>query len=273
MTTLSPQEDLTLSFETSDAWHALEAELDMWRQENRPATLWWRDDDARTPSARLDQLIDLSAATKTPLVLATIPEGIDTSLAGLMQNKNSVSIVQHGWSHSNHAPSTEKKCELGDHRALEYIQRDLIRGLDVLSHLFGDSFVPVLVPPWNRISAQVAENLQQFGYSGLSIFGDRQIVQPAPGFCQANTHVDLINWRGDRGFTGTNITLDRITSHLQQRRNGQIPRGQITGILTHHLMHEADLWRFLESLFKLTANHSAAQWLTARQVFKVEVDL
>ncbi len=116
MTTLSPQEDLTLSFETSDAWHALEAELDMWRQENRPATLWWRDDDARTPSARLDQLIDLSAATKTPLVLATIPEGIDTSLAGLMQNKNSVSSVQHGWSHSNHAPSSEKKCELGDHR-------------------------------------------------------------------------------------------------------------------------------------------------------------
>jgi len=263
----SPRKDLILTCDVSNAWAALERELDKWRDKNLPATLWWRDDDAQLPSPQLDRLIQLSITSKTPLVLATIPHGVDVSLSEKIRKAAQISIVQHGWSHSNHAPPSEKKCELGDHRPLNNIERELTAGTEILIELFGDRFLPVLVPPWNRISANVTDQLESFGYVGLSTFGDRKTVQTSPGFCQANTHVDLINWRGTRAFIGTENAVRQITSHLQQRRCGRFPDNDATGILTHHLDHDEDLWRFLEDFFQFTAAHSAVQWQTGRQVF------
>ncbi len=265
----SPREDLTLTCDISDAWAALERELEMWRQDNVPATLWWRDDDAQEPSAQLDRLIRLSATSKTPLILATIPHGADDSLSEKIRNAAQISIVQHGWSHRNHAPPSEKKCELGDHRALSKIEHELVAGADILIRLFGDRFLPVLVPPWNRISNNVTDQLENYGYVGLSTFGDRKIVQVSSGLHQANTHVDLINWRGDRAFIGTKIALEKITSHLNQRRCRKLRRNEATGILTHHLDHDENLWQFLELLFQFTQRHSAAQWQTGREVFGI----
>ncbi len=255
----SPRKDLTLTCEISDAWAALERELELWRQDNVPITLWWRDDDAQKPSAQLDRLIQLSITSKTPLVLATIPRGVDVSLPGKIgtlpdissqthwqlndslhpsyrrtpvsraaggepgaldtgvrrydgkmdkTSRTLVTIVQHGWSHSNHAPPREKKCELGDHRPLNDIEHELTTGAKILAELFGDMFLPVLVPPWNRISTTVTDQLENYGYVGLSTFGDRKIVQVSSGLHQANTHVDLINWHGDRAFIGTKVALE-----------------------------------------------------------------
>jgi len=264
-------EDLTLisnlndSVET-DAWGALERELDQWRHDKKPATLWWRDDDAQHHTISLQRLIDLSTTTLTPLVLATIPEGVDACLPQYCKHAASITIVQHGWCHHNHAVPPQKKCEFGDQRNLEDVKDELRAGAGKLKTLFGDMFVPVLVPPWNRIGAKVAEHLKNFGYVGLSTFGPAQTVSGLP---QANTHVDLINWRGDRGFIGTEPALRQICRHLEQRRCGQIPPDQVTGILTHHLVHNEDVCHFLEDFFLFTKQHPAAQWLTGVEVFKV----
>jgi len=241
----------------------------MWRKDNVPATLWWRDDDAQMSCAQLDQLIQLSTTSKTPLVLATIPHGIDKSLSGKIVNTANITIVQHGWSHGNHAPPSEKKCELGDHRPLNDIEHELTTGAEILTQLFGEIFLPALVPPWNRIGTTVASQLKIFGFTGLSTFGDKKIVQTSTGFFQANTHVDLINWRGDRAFIGTGNALQKITTHLQKRRDGELDCNEATGILTHHLDHDEKLWRFLEEFFQFTGVHSAVKWQTGRQVFSV----
>jgi len=239
----------------------------MWRDEQKTATLWWRDDDAQLPSAQLDRLIDVSVTTQTPLVLATIPHGIDEILGNKAKASDLISIVQHGYAHTNHAPPSEKKCEFGNHRALDEMQQELIQGADVLTNIFGDRFIKVLVPPWNRISLSVAHALEGMGYVGLSTFGNALIVEPSPGFHQINTHVDLINWRGDRGFIGTINALQKITSHLYQRRSGHLPIEQPTGILTHHLVHDEELWQFLEEFLQLTSHNTEATWLTGSQVF------
>jgi hypothetical protein len=260
---------LTLTSETPDAWHALERELDLWRGERKSATLWWRDDDAQRASAQLDRLIELSTATSTPLVLATIPQSVDVSIPEKIKSQDNISIMQHGWSHENHAPLSEKKCELGDHRALEDIQRELVGGAEILSGLFDDNFLPILVPPWNRISVTIANSLKSCGYVGLSTFGSKPLVPSSPGFCQANTHVDLINWRKGRGFIGTKNALEQITSHLHRRRCGQLPLNEVTGILSHHLVHGEDLWQFLEVFFQVTSRHSSVQWQTGYQIFRV----
>ena len=265
---LSFKEDLPLTLETQKAWPALTCELDKWQEHGARATLWWRDDDAHLPSAQLDTLIEMSGTAAIPLVLAAIPSLIDASLQNKIEQTPGISIVQHGWSHQNHAPLKEKKCELGDHRALVEIQQELLRGAEVLRTLFGDRFMPVLVPPWNRISTTVADHLISMGYGGLSAFGDTQIKPFPAEFCQVNTHVDLINWRKDRRFIGTGQALEHITAHLRHRRCGHSPYSGITGILTHHLVHDEDLWRFLEELFDITARHPAVHWQAGPQIFR-----
>jgi len=248
-------EDLTLisNFNDSagtDAWGALERELDQWLNDKKPATLWWRDDDAQHQAISLQRLIDLSATTTTPLVLAAIPENVDACLPQYCKHAASITIVQHGWRHHNHAASPDKKCEFGDQRNLEDVKDELRAGANKLKTLFGDMFVPVLVPPWNRIGTKVAEHLKDFGYVGLSTFGDATMVKSTTGFHQVNTHVDLINWRGDRGFIGSINALQQITSHLKQRRSGHLPLDRPTGILTHHLVHD-DCGTLLRNCFTL----------------------
>lgn len=259
---------MTPAPEKSDAWSALERELELWQQDQTTATLWWRDDDAQFPVAQLDRLIDLSGSTGTPLVLATIPEKVTPALKGKIGPE--ITVVQHGWCHQNHAPPEEKKSEFGDHRPISDIQRDLDKGANILTELFGDRFLPILVPPWNRISNTVAGTLENLGYAGLSTFDTLKTEQVVPGLIQANAHVDLINWRGDRGFIGTESAVQQITSHLQQRRGGNIPRQEVTGILTHHLVHDQDLWQFLEELFALTSRTPAIQWQSGQEVFDVQ---
>src|SRR5260370_8196861 len=63
---------------TAAGWPDLTNELDRWGEAGRIATLWWRDDDAATASARLDRL--LSIAGNVPIPLPAIPAAADPRL-------------------------------------------------------------------------------------------------------------------------------------------------------------------------------------------------
>src|SRR5207302_676611 len=69
------------------------------------ATLWWRDDDAVAPTARLSRL--LSIASGVPVSLAVIPADAEPELARWLSHyllsapKASVVVLQHGWRHLN----------------------------------------------------------------------------------------------------------------------------------------------------------------------------
>src|SRR3546814_9728269 len=80
-------------------------------------------------------------------------------------------VFQHGFRHRNHAPGDAKRAEFGDHRPVAAMLAELQAGRDLSSRLFGDRWLPVLVPPWNRIADAVAERLAELGYRGLSTFG------------------------------------------------------------------------------------------------------
>ena len=60
-------------------WPDLMAEFDCWEEAGKVATLWWRDDDAVAPTARLGRL--LSTAPGVPLALAVIPADAQQELA------------------------------------------------------------------------------------------------------------------------------------------------------------------------------------------------
>ena len=46
-------------------WPDLIAELDRWEEAGQVATLWWRDDDAVAPTARLDRLLSIARESRS----------------------------------------------------------------------------------------------------------------------------------------------------------------------------------------------------------------
>ena len=246
----SPQEE---------PWAVLTAELDAWAAAGRVATFWWRDDDATRCGARLSRLLDLAGATA--LTLAVIPAAARENLAARLEDHRAaggrVAVVQHGYAHVNHAPPPERKAEYGPHRPVDAMIAELANGRTGLESLFGDTFRPILVPPWNRIAPALVSRLGAAGLSGLSAFGAR----PAgTGPSVTNAHVDIIDWRGSRGFAGEDATLGAAISHLAARRTGAADADEPTGLLTHHRDHDDACWRFVDRLVAAVASHPAGLW-------------
>lgn len=242
-------------------WSELARELDVWHAAGRTATLWWRDDDACGAGAALARLLEIATQYGVPLALAVIPARAERALAEHVRTAPAVAVLQHGYAHRNHAPSGVKRSELGDHRPATAIDTELERGWRRLAGLFGAAALPVLVPPWNRIGPGVSRRLPRLGYRGLSTFGPRSAREPLPGLCQVNSHLDLIDWRGTRGFVGVPLALGALLGHLRARRVGRADAGEPTGLLTHHLVHDDACWEFVSALLEQTRQHPAARWL------------
>lgn len=250
-------------------WADLARELDRWGEDGRTATFWWRDDDAVADTPALRRLLDLRARFDVPLAVAAIPARADDTLARALAGAPEAAILQHGYAHLNHAPDERAKSELGRHRAVAAVLADLAAGRDRLAALFGDDWQPILVPPWNRIDAAVVAALPAAGYRGLSTMGARKAAYAAPGLSRVNVHLDPIDWRM-RGFAGDGAVLEAVLGHLRRRRAGAADADEPTGLMTHHLAHDAGCWAFIETLLAATTGHQAGRWLAAAAAFGVD---
>ena len=253
-------------------WSDLERELDAWADSGRQATLWWRDDDAVEPTPALARLLALSRDHQVPLALAVIPALAVPALATVLLDHSTVTPVQHGYAHRNHAAARAKGGELGAARPAGKSARELSLGWRRLGALFGAAALPVLVPPWNRIDSGLVPQLPRLGFRGLSTYGARAAAEPAPGLVQVNTHLDIIDWRGSRGFVGEQKALGQLISHLHARRVRSVDPAEPTGLLTHHLAHDADAWGFIAALLPRIGRHRAGRWLAPREVFSAAAE-
>ncbi|OSQ38952.1 polysaccharide deacetylase family protein [Thalassospira mesophila] len=246
-------------------WDDLRAELDCWAQSDKHATMWWRDDDAVSPTPQLEEILSCERSYHVPLALAVIPGKVEIDLVERLVETLDTRVLQHGWRHENHAPADRKKQELDDVRSTESVLADVQSGFDVLTARFASRFLPVMVPPWNRIAPGVMAGLPDIGLRGVSTFGARTQPCPVPGLLQVNTHIDVIDWRGTRGFVGEAACLDAMIAHLHQRRTGAVDEDETTGLLTHHLVHDVPTTAFLHDLFSF--EHSALNWQAIAGVF------
>lgn len=249
------------------SWIDLFAELDRWQRENRRVKFWWRDDDAQRVTPAFEGLVELSGLHAVPLLLAVIPVGAGSDLAAhIAASRAPVTVAQHGIAHRNNAPSDERKTELHDRMLDDPGFVPALRdGRQHLADLFGPAFLPVMVPPWNRIGPSVAGQLGPWGYTGLSVDGPPR--PEAGSLPQANTHLDLIDWRADKTFIGPQRALVGLIDQIVRRREGS-PDGSAIGILTHHLDHGRPLWTFLSQLFGLLGGHPAVQWVNPPDLFR-----
>ncbi len=274
--------------EAGNARAALDTELSAWAAEGRTASLWWRDDDAAAGNAALTQLLELAGKFSAPLALAVVPRLADASLLRVIGQAQNVTPIVHGYAHINHAPPAWKQAEFGAHRDSAVMRAELGDGLSILHEMFGGKLFPVLVPPWNRLDGDLTAHLPQLGYCGVSAFRPAPNRMPASGLVQTNCHIDAIDWRALRALRPADAVLEELTTMLRIRRlYPQIPPGTLvlgkplppgfdpdepTGILTHHLVQEADAWEFLSQLLRAIAPHcrpgGGARWLSCAEAFR-----
>jgi hypothetical protein len=250
------------------AWSALRRELDAWAKAGRTATLWWRDDDAVAATPALRRLLGLAEQHDVPLALAVIPRDARRSLFAALAKHTHVYVLQHGYGHTNHAPAGAKKCELGADRPRAAILAELAEGRVLLQKAAGGRFLPVLVPPWNRIDAGVAAGLGKLGLAGLSCGNPRAPARARGGLVRIDAPIESIDWSGPkRRFAGAETILGAVVKHLKARRLGKAASGAPTGFLTHHLAEDAAGWRFIARFLAATARHPAVRWLDAARLF------
>jgi hypothetical protein len=240
----------------TDLWQPLRSELARWRDQDLAVELWLRDDDAVEPTPRLDRLIALTAEFAIPLALAIIPARTGPALAQSLARAKHVHPVLHGWSHANHAPASEKKQELGPHRPQAAILNELAAGFARLSAFHGERFVPMLVPPWNRIDHGLLDHLPKLGLRGLSAFGNE--LRGWPGLTVVNTHVDIVDSHAGNACRDHETLVATLTAELAQAR---AQGGRPVGILSHHLVSDEKAFRFLHDLFT-AAPPAIVNWRT-----------
>lgn len=240
-------------------WADLETTLDAAARRGETIRFWWRDDDAGRSHPALHRLLDLAERQAAPIALAVVPAWLEAEAQGTIAGAAQVTVMQHGYAHTNHAGQGAKSIELGG-RPAEQILDGLREGFGILADAFGSAFLPVLVPPWNRIDEALFPKLRAIGYHGLSVYGPRPALEAAPGVGLVNTHLDPVDWRGSRGFLGENSMLGRLIDVL----NPDEP----IGFLSHHLDMDESGWTFFDELFTVLGRHPAARLCPAPYLFE-----
>ncbi|MBY5360176.1 polysaccharide deacetylase [Rhizobium leguminosarum] len=244
------------------AWDPLRRELDRWQAAGRVARFWLRDDDAVEPTQALETLMALTCQSQVPLTLAVIPGLTGEALAARLGEEAGVAVAVHGWSHTNHAGPEGKKQELGGERPADAVRGELREGFRLLERLHPARFLPLLVPPWNRIDPALIPALPGLGFAALSVYGRAKQDGPVP---LLNTHVDIIDWHGTRGGRGEAELVAELVAELADRFAGS---DEPVGVLTHHLVHDTAAWDFLSALFAVTTRHPAVRWSSASELLE-----
>ena len=252
------------------AWAWLQQELDRWSRSGLKARFWWRDDDAAKATTQLARLLSLCQDFDARIALAVIPRDSEDSLVDLINQFQNVSVLQHGYSHHNHAPPGQLKLELGGTRLKADLMADVSAGFQTLEARFNKQFCPVMVPPWNRIDDNILADLGEIGLRGLSTFRVRKQPFPVPGLLQVNAHLDPVHWRRQNKFIGVYPAIAILVQDLIAKRTGYRDINEPTGILSHHLAYDDTTWRFTETLLGFLSTHPAASWIGADQIWAPE---
>lgn len=235
------------------------AVLDRAGHDGRVIQLWWRDDDAVRDGPALGRLLRLSGESHSPVALAAIPTLIEPSLLARVSNEPLVDVLVHGFSHTNHACAGQKPAEFGPDRPLTTLMEEVRRARALAMDAFGEQVVDVFVPPWNRISPELAAALPSLGFRGLSAFGEHGPSSPRP--VRVDAHLDPVDWRGGRGL----VPPERFADGLQRALSSGV--GPI-GLLTHHLVFDEPLWALCEEFIGAAAHHPAVRVRSVRGLLR-----
>ncbi len=198
---------------------ALEVALD---RRDAPLDVFFRDDDAGWEMEALDRMLEIFSRHACPVDLAVIPGALDVSVATRLNAwrvaSPRIGFHQHGYSHQNHEPTGERKCEFGPTRSTNEQCGDIAVGRRLLSAYLGDTD-PIFTPPWNRCSAGATAHLPELGFAMVSADGPPPGV--GPGLAQLHVTFD---WEKAR----RQERLEAALAHALAAETGPV------GLMLHH---------------------------------------
>jgi len=250
-------------------------ELDLWSEWGLKAKFWVRDDDACEVSEPLTRLLALACKYDIRIGVAVIPGKMNQSLSDYLNGETrNFHPMCHGWKHINHG-SLDKPAEFGLDRPLVQLVQDVEAARKVFVRHFCTS-QSIFVPPFNRISKSLIRFLPEIGFAAVSAFpsplerkllGIRARVGWVPSIRlsrlsvipRIDVHIDLIDWRS-RTAKENRLVAREFAHQLRARRMaGPAARSPI-GLLTHHLVHDARIWRLFEELLDMLRRHDAVEF-------------
>ena len=174
-----------------------------------------------TSGPALERLLAIHRDTGVPLALAVVPATATPALAERLAGEPGVDLLQHGYAHVNHAaPRDSKKIELGPERPAMIVLGELGTGWLALERLFGARAAAgagaAVEPHRARPGADLAGNRLRRPVD----LRPAAARAPVAGLSEVNTHVDLIDWKGGRGFVGEAAALGRAGRCLGARAHG-----------------------------------------------------
>lgn len=247
-------------------WNAVEREARSWRRAGHAPVLWWRDDDARRPSAGLDRLLGLARRFEAPLALAVIPDVDLSDLAGAIRGQTGVCVIQHGCDHLDRNEGGGFSAEFAPQTAPESVAARIGAHWARLTEAIPAT--PIYAPPWNVLTPNVVEALGHTPLRAVSIYGVSWTSPQSPP--RINTHIDIMKWRPAH-FRGGAAIAHRLWRQLRTRRRAG-GWAEPIGLLTHHRNLDPAAWTFLEAfLARTTAAGSPFAWRSAADLLAERV--
>ena len=223
----------------------LRSTLERWQADERGIEIFFRDDDVDEDEESLRRLLDIFVRRNVALNLAVIPGCLtDSAIRYLGGHRDTypdlIELNQHGWRHVNHEREG-RKCEFGISRTFSEQLSDIALGMAKMTSAFGDSWVPVFVPPWNRCTEHTCRALDQSGFLVLSRDEDGAPVS-GYGFREISISLDLYKWRGGAAM--------RPVVEILQDLILQMAQPKWTGVMLHHKVMSDEAFSFVDLLLE-----------------------
>ncbi len=224
----------------------LEAALAKIETSERTLNVFFRNDDVDADEQTLRQLLSSFESLNAPLDLAVIPGRLTESCVALLEeyDRSQFGLHQHGWQHLNHE-TTGRKCEFGVSRSYDEQLDDIARGQRRMNKAFGQNWLPVFTPPWNRCTEETYRTLDQLGFEALSIDNGKPPIS-GYGFREISVTFDLYRWKGEPAMKSPESVFSELAI--------QVNYLDTIGIMLHHKVMDAAAFSFLEQLLETLSN-------------------
>jgi hypothetical protein len=257
-------------------WSDARRELDLWSRQGLTARFWIRDDDASERSAPLARLDALAQRFDVTIGLAVIPGTMHPDLPDYLNDLQNFRPMCHGWRHINHGPRN-RPGEFGGDRPLAQLVQDAQAARKVFVHHFRRTH-PIFVPPFNRISPALTRLLPDLGFAAVSaipsrlsreLLGLQARIGWIPRFKlpwlsatpRIDVQIDLIDWKAKTAVDSAVIARALVHQLRGRRKAGQAQSSSPIGLLTHHLAHDAAIWRLCDELLDMLRRQDAVEFI------------
>jgi len=246
----------------------LAAALDCDPGNHRP-NLFFRADDIGAGGRAFQALCRLFRDHHIPLAMAVVPAWLtgiraEQLFAAAPLGESLWGWHQHGWRHVN-CQRTGEKSEFGEQRPAEKQSRDIWLGLKKMNEIFGEHFVPVFTPPWNRLPTATLRILQELNFKAVSMTRPfPSSMKPAIGLKNLRIQLDLHTRKAKDGHADFLALLGELS--------GLMAKKEPIGIMLHHQRMPLFAFEFLNELMHLLKHQVGARFLSFADLLEDEYD-